>query len=93
MTRVMARVHKAHLRSPSLGRSAALLLLLLVVALGAAACGSSSPEAGQSTSTESTAAADTIQAPEFSGTTLEGTEVSLSEYRGKPLVLAFMASW
>jgi hypothetical protein len=29
----------------------------------------------------------------FSGVTLEGVNVSLSEYRGKPLVLAFMASW
>lgn len=32
-------------------------------------------------------------APDFAGTTLDGTNVSLSEYRGKPLVLAFMASW
>ncbi len=32
-------------------------------------------------------------APDFSGVTLDGREVSLSEYRGKPLVLAFMASW
>ena len=32
-------------------------------------------------------------ATDFSGTTLDGVEVSLSEYRGKPVVLAFMASW
>jgi hypothetical protein len=32
-------------------------------------------------------------AADFSGVTLEGMNVSLSEYRGKPLVLAFMASW
>jgi peroxiredoxin len=32
-------------------------------------------------------------APDFSGVTLDGTEVSLSQYRGKPLVLAFIASW
>lgn len=32
-------------------------------------------------------------APAFSGVTLGGEEVSLSGYRGKPLVLAFMASW
>ena len=32
-------------------------------------------------------------APGFVGTTLEGAKVSLSEYRGKPVVLAFMASW
>jgi len=32
-------------------------------------------------------------AADFSGVTLDGLAVSLSEYRGKPLVLAFMASW
>ncbi|OFW57418.1 MAG: hypothetical protein A2133_06430 [Actinobacteria bacterium RBG_16_64_13] len=32
-------------------------------------------------------------APPFSGATTDGAAVSLSEYRGKPLVLAFMASW
>ena len=32
-------------------------------------------------------------AADFSGVTLDGVNVSLSEYRGKPLVLAFMASW
>lgn len=29
----------------------------------------------------------------FSGVTLDGTEVSLSGYQGKPLVLSFLASW
>jgi cytochrome oxidase Cu insertion factor (SCO1/SenC/PrrC family) len=29
----------------------------------------------------------------FSGVTLDGTEVSLSDSRGKPLVLVFMATW
>ena len=32
-------------------------------------------------------------APDFSGVALDGTQVSMDEYRGKPLVLAFMASW
>jgi thiol-disulfide isomerase/thioredoxin len=32
-------------------------------------------------------------APDFSGVTLDGLSVSLSEYRGRPLVLVFMASW
>jgi len=32
-------------------------------------------------------------APAFVGTSLDGAKLSLSEYRGKPLVLAFMASW
>jgi hypothetical protein len=33
------------------------------------------------------------RAPLFSGATTDGVSVSLSEYRGKPVVLAFMASW
>lgn len=32
-------------------------------------------------------------APDFSGVTLDGQQVSLSEYRGKPVVIVFMASW
>ncbi len=32
-------------------------------------------------------------APGFVATSLDGAKVSLSEYRGKPVVLAFMASW
>jgi hypothetical protein len=32
-------------------------------------------------------------APAFSAQTLDGTAFSLADYRGKPLVLAFMASW
>lgn len=32
-------------------------------------------------------------APSFSGVTLDGADVSLSQYRGKPLLLVFMASW
>jgi cytochrome c biogenesis protein CcmG, thiol:disulfide interchange protein DsbE len=41
----------------------------------------------------STAANEGKPAPDFSGTTLDGQSVSLGMYRGKPLVLAFMASW
>jgi len=32
-------------------------------------------------------------APDFSGKTIDGGDVSLAAYRGKPLVLAFMGSW
>jgi thiol-disulfide isomerase/thioredoxin len=32
-------------------------------------------------------------APDFSGVTLDGAQVSLVDYKGKPLVLNFMASW
>jgi hypothetical protein len=31
--------------------------------------------------------------PDFSGATLDGREVSLGDYRGRPLILAFMADW
>jgi hypothetical protein len=58
----------------------ATLLLAMVIAF-AAGCGSS---AGTDKGSP---------APDFSGTTLAGESVSLSMYRGKPLVLAFMASW
>jgi hypothetical protein len=52
--------------------------VLILVALVAAGCG-----AGGSSGT----------APDFQVTTFAGDEVSLSQYQGKPLVLAFMASW
>ena len=55
------------------------LLVLATAAL--AGCGSSGGGSGGDT------------APDFSGTTLSGADVSLAAYRGKPLVLAFMASW
>jgi hypothetical protein len=55
-------------------------VLLAGVALAAASCGTAATIARG-------------PAPDFSGTTIEGVSVSPSEYRGKPLVLAFMASW
>lgn len=59
-----------------------------LVAVLSAGCGSTGTSAtGDATGTTAQAEAG------FSGVTLDGTEVSLSEYRGKPLVLAFMASW
>ncbi len=58
----------------------ALLMMGVFLVVG---CGGSDPGGGASVKT----------APDFSGITLEGSQVSLSEYRGKPLVLAFMASW
>ena len=77
--------------------SAGLALLLLVLLLGAVACGGSgpegAPETAQTTQPSQTTAAGGAQAPAFNGVTLAGDEVSLSAYRGKPLVLAFMASW
>jgi cytochrome c biogenesis protein CcmG/thiol:disulfide interchange protein DsbE len=32
-------------------------------------------------------------APDFSGHTLDGAQVSMADYQGKPLVLNFMATW
>jgi hypothetical protein len=57
-----------------------MLLSALTILLGG--CGSSS-ESGAAVS----------PAPTFSGKTLAGDEISLGGYRGRPLVLAFMASW
>jgi cytochrome oxidase Cu insertion factor (SCO1/SenC/PrrC family) len=69
-------------------RTAAILAVLLVLAMGLlGGCGLGAGGSGSATTAAPKAA------PDFSGTTLAGTEVSLSEYRGKPLVLAFMASW
>jgi cytochrome oxidase Cu insertion factor (SCO1/SenC/PrrC family) len=62
--------------------------LVALIAVLFVACGS------PATSSTGGATATTAEANAgFSGVTLDGTEVSLSEYRGKPLVLAFMASW
>jgi thiol-disulfide isomerase/thioredoxin len=43
--------------------------------------------------TSSSGSASQEVAPYFSGTTLDGEPVSLSDYQGGPLVLVFMASW
>ena len=56
---------------------------LLAVSLLLAGCFSS---AGGTTTTGA-------PAPDFSGVTLDGEQVSLSDYRGKPVVIVFMASW
>ena len=71
--------------------SAGLALFLPVLLLAAVSCGSASPEGGSGV-TEYTEAGGP-QASDFSGVTLDGDEVSLSGFRGKPLVLAFVASW
>lgn len=62
-----------------LGAAVILGTLLVLATAALAGCGSSG------------GGGDT--APDFSGATLGGDEVSLAAYRGKPLVLAFMASW
>lgn len=65
------------------GMVAFLVALVAVLSVG---CGSNA------TSGDASGATTRAEAG-FSGVTLDGAEVSLSEYRGKPLVLAFMASW
>ncbi len=62
--------------------------LVAVAAVLSVGCGS----AATLTTGDTTGTTTQVEAG-FSGVTLDGTEVSLSEYRGKPLVLAFMASW
>jgi len=64
---------------PVTGLAVVLGIALLAVALLVGACGSSGGSGKV--------------APAFSAQTLDGTAFSLADYRGKPLVLAFMASW
>ncbi len=82
--------------TPSGAKWLVLVVTIAVCAVALSGCGSdttattapvSSTGANQPPSTSADAA------PDFSGVTLDGSEVSLGYYRGKPLVLAFMASW
>jgi cytochrome oxidase Cu insertion factor (SCO1/SenC/PrrC family) len=72
-----------------------LLVLTLAFALLASpavvlGCGS-----GDDSSSGTTAAGggSTSPAADFSGTTLDGQDVSLASFAGKPLVLVFWGSW
>lgn len=75
----------------------ALLALVVIVSAGSlVGCGMEGTTTTRPDSITGTASPSTVSedaAPDFSGVTLDGLDVSLSEYRGKPLVLAFMASW
>ncbi len=66
-----------------------LLILSLLAAAVLAGCGSKDPSAGGT----STAQANSKQAPDFYVETLDGTMTSLSDMKGKPLVINFGASW
>ena len=77
----MERMNGRPQRPPLALRTIALFEAAKGVLAFAAGCGSS------------TVAGKGKPAPDFSGTTLDGQSVSLSMYCGKPLVLAFMASW
>lgn len=92
ISRHLKRPRKAALLGVAVATGALLALVMAVLA----GCGSTSvpttasPAGGTNNSTPATSA---DSAPDFSGTTLAGLDVSLGAYRGKPLVLAFMASW
>ncbi len=75
-------------------RSIAVVLgfVLLALALLAGGCGGSDGTAA-GPSGSSVGADKRSAAPDFEGVTLQGTEVSLDSYAGKPLVLIFWASW
>jgi cytochrome oxidase Cu insertion factor (SCO1/SenC/PrrC family) len=71
----------------------AALSLLLVLSLGLSACGSGASTSGSTASGATTGAKqdeDKDLAPNFSGPTLGGQQVSLEQYRGKPLIVVFM---
>jgi hypothetical protein len=72
---------------------AGLAALLLIAFAGCGSGATSSATTGAAAAAGSEATASAKAAPDFAGPTIDGLDVSLSEYRGKPLVLAFMASW
>lgn len=63
------------------------LVLIMAAALTLGCSGGSAGEGG------SEGGSDRPLAPSFSGTTMDGAQVSLGDYAGKPVVLVFMASW
>lgn len=74
-----------HRRSTSMVLVVGVVLISLVVML--AGCSSSGGDA------DSVGTMAPTVAPEFSGTTLDGQQVALSDFLGEPVVLVFMASW
>ena len=66
------------------------MLAFLVAVVGALSLGCGS---GESSAAEDASNSSSSSDAGFSGVTLDGTEVSLSDFRGKPLVLVFMATW
>lgn len=78
--------------------TAALLILVLGMSVGcggtgAAPTGANSGSGTTVIPTTGPAMDDRKPAAEFSGATMSGEQVSLSGYAGRPLVLAFWASW
>ena len=77
-------------------RAAAAMVALsafLGLSLGLSACGSGgsvSDSTGSSVAAGGEAAESSDLAPSFSGLTLDGKQVSLDQFRGKPLILVYM---
>jgi len=67
-------------------------MVLILTAASLVGCGSERTKETQPQVTDTTSAGGSGKL-DFSGKTLAGADVSLGGYRGKPLVLAFMASW
>lgn len=81
-------------RLPAPGLWAA-LVLIAAAALSAflAGCGTGGSEATSGPVPTAAPAATRAVAPELAGTTLDGLALSKAAFVGKPLVLAFWASW
>lgn len=77
------------------------LVLLLAACGGGAAATEPAPTPAEPADTTQSAEppegepknSDREQAPELEGTTLDGKEVSLADFRGKPVFIKFFASW
>jgi cytochrome oxidase Cu insertion factor (SCO1/SenC/PrrC family) len=65
-------------------------LTLFVGVVSAAGCGSDDPPGGPAATADPGSG---VAASGFSGTTLDGEDVSLESFAGRPLVLVFWASW
>jgi cytochrome oxidase Cu insertion factor (SCO1/SenC/PrrC family) len=77
-----------HVRfSRAAAAATAVLTVLLVLSLGLSACGSGG-SAASGAGVQDGGSKDL--APSFSGPTLDGTQVSLEQYQGKPLILVYM---
>ena len=71
-------------------RGVALLAVLTIVVAGCAAAGSATVQEQESVVVGAQAG---NRAPDFSVTTLDGREVTLTSLRGKPFLVHFFATW
>src|SRR5580698_4297416 len=92
---IRAPVFRARRRTVVLAAAAAAGVLLIVVLVAGWAGGGKSDvtDVDGSTSAVLYTAGNQPVAPEFTGTTLTGSRLSLSAYRGQVVVLNFWGSW